>query len=264
MIQQASKRFATLLPPLGVTPQTIPVLDAQFDAFVESLNNHLTTNDFVLGLPYPTLADFALYGPLYSGSFRDPVRGPILKLRASYVSEWVERLGMRLHARAPTRAILASADGGVRFVRPRMDTEVNAERLLTSAEAWLRVLLADFLPQLLTTVRSFRAAASSSDTSKPFPRAIGSHEFTLRWPSGSSDPVVAQRATTLHVVWMVQRIVEKVYEQHAGQCDTWLAEAFGQETAHCWKEVVEELRGIRVERVGASVHVLRGGQTARL
>ena len=40
----------------------------------------------------PSLADFALYGPLYAHLYRDPASGEIMKARAPNVAEWVERL----------------------------------------------------------------------------------------------------------------------------------------------------------------------------
>lgn len=186
----------------------------------------------------------------------------MLKQRATYVAEWVERLGMRLHARGPTSAILSKEADRVYFVRPPVQTMGDVDHVSPSVETWLRSPLPGFLPDVLTAARSLRKWIAENDTSKALPRAIGFHQFTLRKPSG--DLVTDRRATTTHALWMVQRIVDRVYGRHAEACDTWLAEAFGEETARCWRDVVQELQGLRIERAGAAVRVSLADHKARL
>jgi hypothetical protein len=40
----------------------------------------------------PTLADFAMMGPLYAHLFRDPVPGKLVRTRAPLVGSWIERV----------------------------------------------------------------------------------------------------------------------------------------------------------------------------
>jgi len=83
--------FKAMVPMLGVTPDTIPAIEASYEAFLDEFSAHLEQYDFLFG-GRPSLADFAFYGPLYAHLYRDPASGDIMKARAPKVAQWVERL----------------------------------------------------------------------------------------------------------------------------------------------------------------------------
>ena len=83
--------FKAMVPMLGVTPDTAPAVDASYLGFLDDLSAHLDTYDFVFRWR-PSLADFALYGPLYAHLYRDPKSGEIMRAHAPKVAAWVERL----------------------------------------------------------------------------------------------------------------------------------------------------------------------------
>lgn len=83
--------FRGMVPMLGITPDTAPAIEASYEAFLDAFSAHLTEHNFIFG-GRPTLADFALYGPLYAHLYRDPASGDLMKSRAPLVAKWVERL----------------------------------------------------------------------------------------------------------------------------------------------------------------------------
>ncbi len=83
--------FKGMVPMLGVTPETIPAIEASYLGFLTDFSTHLDQHEFIFG-GRPTLADFALYGPLYAHLYRDPASGEIMRNHAPNVARWVERL----------------------------------------------------------------------------------------------------------------------------------------------------------------------------
>jgi glutathione S-transferase len=67
-------RMAGTLPALGVTPETIPAIEAHLDELLGHLEALLGEQPFVLG-HQPSLADCALMGPLYAHLYLDLVPG---------------------------------------------------------------------------------------------------------------------------------------------------------------------------------------------
>jgi len=83
--------FKSMVPMLGVTPDSAPAIEASYESFLDEFSAHLTEHDFIFG-GRPTLADFAIYGPLYAHLYRDPASGALMKSHAPLVARWVERL----------------------------------------------------------------------------------------------------------------------------------------------------------------------------
>ena len=59
---------------LGCTEATLPSWSAMQQRLLEALESHLEAHDYVLG-GRPSLADYALLGPIYVHFYRDPVAG---------------------------------------------------------------------------------------------------------------------------------------------------------------------------------------------
>ncbi len=75
---------------LGVTDKTEAAWQASQHHLLGLLEAHFSAHDFVLG-GQPSLADFALMGPLYAHLYRDAVPGFVLRTHFPLVCEWVER-----------------------------------------------------------------------------------------------------------------------------------------------------------------------------
>lgn len=75
----------------GVTPATIPDIEASYTRLLAALDAHFQAHNFLLG-GRASLADVALMGPLYGHLYRDPSPGLLMRETAPYVARWVERM----------------------------------------------------------------------------------------------------------------------------------------------------------------------------
>lgn len=84
-------RMASYLPALGVTPETIPAIEASYLRLLDILNAHFAEHPYLFG-GQPSIGDYGLLGPLFAHLGRDPVPEAIMKQRAPRVFRWVERM----------------------------------------------------------------------------------------------------------------------------------------------------------------------------
>ena len=75
---------------LGVTDRTEQAWTDSMHQMLSILDAHFDTHDYVLG-GSPTLADFALMGPLYPHLYKDPVPGFMMRTEYPLVCEWIDR-----------------------------------------------------------------------------------------------------------------------------------------------------------------------------
>ena len=75
---------------LGVTEKTQQAWTKSMRNMLAILEAHFDAHDYILG-GAPTLADFALVGPLYPHLYKDPVPGFLMRTEYPLVSEWIER-----------------------------------------------------------------------------------------------------------------------------------------------------------------------------
>lgn len=90
--KKSGMKFRAMVPMLGITPETVPAIEASYEAFLQEFADHLAVHPFVFG-GRPSYADFALYGPLYAHLYRDPESRKIMERAAPSVARWVERVG---------------------------------------------------------------------------------------------------------------------------------------------------------------------------
>lgn len=83
--------FSSTLPALGITPQTIPVIEAAYAELLEALDLHFQSYPYVLGWRV-SMADLGLIAPMYAHLGRDPYPTALMKKRAPNVARWVERM----------------------------------------------------------------------------------------------------------------------------------------------------------------------------
>ncbi len=75
---------------LGVTARTEKAWTNSMHNMLSILEAHFNVHDYVLG-GRPTLADFALMGPLYPHLYKDPVSGFMMRTEYPLICEWIDR-----------------------------------------------------------------------------------------------------------------------------------------------------------------------------
>ena len=75
----------------GVTPDSIPAIEAAFDEWLDLFSAHLADHPYVLG-GHPTIGDYGLIAAMWAHLYRDPAPMLLIKQRAPRVGRWVERM----------------------------------------------------------------------------------------------------------------------------------------------------------------------------
>jgi glutathione S-transferase len=92
--QHGMKRMRLAAVAFGVSPETIPLIEAAYLELLELLQAHLGEAPYLLG-DRPSLADYGLMAPLYAHLARDPHPSLLMKQRAHQVWQWTERMNAR-------------------------------------------------------------------------------------------------------------------------------------------------------------------------
>lgn len=88
------KMMIDYLPQLGIVKAQIPLIDRWIDQQLDILEAHFATMPYLLG-SRPSIADFALFGPLDGHIYRDvSSRGPLIDSRP-HLHAWIQRLSTR-------------------------------------------------------------------------------------------------------------------------------------------------------------------------
>ena len=91
--RQTMQYFNAFLPILGVTPETIPAVEAAYCELLDALDEHFLQVPYLLG-GRPSIADFGLMAPMFAHLARDPVPATLMKNRAPNVFRWTERMNL--------------------------------------------------------------------------------------------------------------------------------------------------------------------------
>jgi len=180
--QGLGARFKGFLPALGITPETVPAIEASYEALLGELEAHFARYPYLLGAR-PSIGDFGLIGPLYAHLYRDPASGALMKRRAPAVAAWVERMHQ------------PPAPGSGDF----LPDDAIPETLLQV----LRRQMREQLPVLADTAARF-ADWAAAHPDADIPRSIGFHDFTLENVTGS-------RAILPYSLWMLQRVLDYIH-----------------------------------------------------
>jgi glutathione S-transferase len=180
-----ARRFADRmkgsLPFLGVSPATIPAIEAHTRDLLDGLCEHLRHHPYLLG-GRMSLADCSLLGPLYAHLYNDAVPGRLLRETAPEVCEWIQRMN---------------------HPDPENPGEwLPDDELAPSLGPLLELIGRDAVPLILDTVRDFERWADDHATlgAEP-PRAVGGHGTRLRG-------VAFERYTSSYTLWMLQRTLD--------------------------------------------------------
>jgi len=91
MAEKIMGRMQSYLPRLGVTEQSVPLIEQSFGELLDILDAHFEQMPYLLG-DRPSIGDYGMIGSLFAHLGRDPVPAQIMKLRAPRVFRWVERM----------------------------------------------------------------------------------------------------------------------------------------------------------------------------
>ncbi len=145
------------VPRVGVSEETISGIEAHYEGFLADYSAHLRKMPFAFG-DRPSLADFALFGPLYGPLYRDPASGERMRRRAPAVADWVERM---LNVTAGSGALSANDDVPT-TLHPILKRQMNEQ-----------------LPVLQDSVRALGEWAMAQPKGARIKRSLGRHEFTI-------------------------------------------------------------------------------------
>ncbi|MFI5214991.1 MAG: glutathione S-transferase family protein [Candidatus Limnocylindria bacterium] len=163
---------------LGVSPASIPGIEAHLGDLLRLLEAHFASHAYLLGARM-SLADCSLMGPLYAHLYLDAVPGRLLRASAPRVCHWIER--MNHPDPAEPGAWIAGGE------------------LPESLLELLALIGRDAGPVLQDTLRAFEAWADARPPGQEeLPRAVGFHQTILRG-------VAFQRYTSPYSMWMAQR-----------------------------------------------------------
>ncbi|GAB5489361.1 MAG: hypothetical protein Pars2KO_29310 [Parasphingorhabdus sp.] len=174
--RERGQNFKGFCPILGINDDTIPAIEASYEALLADLNTHFSAHDYLLG-SRPSIGDYGLIGPLYAHLYRDPASGEIMKRLAPKVAEWVERM---VDVQNPLSGEFLPNDEIPATLLPVLDRMMNEQ-----------------MPFLQTTAKMTQAWADA-DTGEDIPRAVGMAPFEIEGTSG-------QRIAPPFSLWMFQR-----------------------------------------------------------
>lgn len=181
------ERFKGAVPMLGVSEDTIPGVEAAYEAFLKDMTEHLRHHAYVLG-DRPSLGDFALNGPLYAHLLRDPESGRLMERLAPKVADYVRRV----QAGGPGGRDLVADDGVPQTLEPILSRQMTEQ-----------------MPVLVETAALFAAWAKSAGPGADVPRGFGLVEFQ----TGGFEGECAARSFPL---WRLQAVTDVIDAMDAG------------------------------------------------
>lgn len=169
------------LPRVGVVPQQYALLEGWTVGMLDHLEVHFATLPYLLG-QRPSVADFALLGPLYAHLSRDPWPARELVAPRPHLSDWVRRM----NTPQPRSGAFLADDVIPATLRPVLDA-----------------VFGEFYP-MLAGIRGAvaEALASAARAGRPLPRSLGVIEF----PMGAGR---YRRDAMPYTLWMMQRVQDE-------------------------------------------------------
>ena len=173
VFDMASRRMRKAMSSFGVSPETIPAVEASYAEFLALFNAHLAASPYLLG-GRPTIGDYGLVAPLYAHLARDPYPADIMKRTAYRVWRWVERMN------APGQ------DAGEYGDCP--EALFAGDAVPETLKTLLRYIAEDYLPEVRAYVGFTNAwlaerpdiAPGTSGLERTQERRIGEVEFSWR------------------------------------------------------------------------------------
>ena len=173
--EKTSAPFRGSIGGLGISDETIPAIERGYLDLLQQLGAHFSRYMFVLGSG-PSLADFALMGPLYAHLGRDPVPRAIMQEHAPGVYRWVQRMNQP---------------------EPLSGDFLPGDEVPETLIPILQTLCLDFLPDALDVIQK-NADWVTEHPGEDIPRYLGTHDFTTHGARGT-------RIVHSYSQWMFQR-----------------------------------------------------------
>jgi glutathione S-transferase len=236
------------LPAYGVTPESLPAIEASYAELLDRLSAHFESYPYLLG-GRPSVGDFGLIAPLYAHLGRDPEPLRLMKARAPRVYRWVERMN------AGDADMAEFSDQRAEFLP---DDEVP-ETLLEI----LRLMARDFLPELLgifATVGSWLADHPQhrpDDRVRKTSATQGIHPFGTHHVELCGVPI--ELAVHHYAIWMAQRPID--FYADLGAADRQRADRILDATG--LRPLFDLSPGFRLERRKHREYLIRTGEQAR-
>jgi len=193
--KERGQRFRDSVPLMGINEDTIPGIECAYEAFLADFSKHLEQHRYIMG-DRPSLADFALLGPLYAHLYRDPASGEIMKRLAPRVALWTER----------TIAGGTTEDGLL------VDADAIPETLIPI----LTRHMGEHLPVLTETNKMLAKWAAGARPDEEVPRRLDMTPFTT---GGSTGMCMSKSFSLLRLQAVLDCIAELPPESRAAASD---------------------------------------------
>ncbi|WP_170235836.1 glutathione S-transferase family protein [Colwellia demingiae] len=179
MAKKIAKKMHDFLPSSGVRSNQIEMIERWTNKVLDMLEQHFSCYKFLFG-DKPSIADFALLGPLYGHLNRDPVPKRTLLDTRPNLQQWVERTH--------------SGEG-------KMGDYLANDEIPDSVMEILNVIGSEFIPMSKSIVTELRAFITTHHlkSGDKLPRSVGQARCFM-------DGEPFSRAAMPYTVWMLQRI----------------------------------------------------------
>lgn len=193
--QSIAGRMSAYLPPLGITPDSIPAVESAYLKLLAALNAHFTSHPYVLG-GLPSRADYGLMGPLFAHLGRDPYPVRIMQQSAPLVFRWIERMN--------------AAEATSPEFPDRRDGAFTADTLPDTLVAVLQQVANEYVPEFTATVAAFETWCQQNP-GKPTGAAVsdkGQDQPSFGPIAYELEGRTIHQASAGHTLWMNQRTTD--------------------------------------------------------
>ncbi|MBI2383130.1 MAG: glutathione S-transferase family protein [Gammaproteobacteria bacterium] len=216
-----ARKLRGYLPSVGVVPEQHALMERWTENTLDALERHFAALPYLFGTK-PSVADFALLGPLYGHLGRDPMPKRELVGRRPHLKDWIARM----NAPRPGSGEFLPGDTIPPTLRPLLDA-----------------VFKEFYP-MVAAIRDelHRALPALPPGRRRLPRALG----RIGFPMGDGT---FRRQAMPYTLWMMQRVLDDYRSLDPGErasVDAWLA-GLGAPAAMRFDI------GVRLVRVGLSV-----------
>lgn len=196
-------------PSFGVSPATVPVIEAVYADQLAALDQHFAAYGYLLG-GRPSIGDFGMIAPLFGHLGRDPEPLALMQRTAPNVYRWVERMNRQ----AADLAEYETQD----------ETWLAGDEIPQTLIAVLAAMAEDFVPETLAAATCINAWLESQGELAPgteCARGVGLGQFVLR---GVEINALAQ-PYRFYLLERVQTAYAALSDQDRSDMDKILAEA---------------------------------------
>ena len=188
-------RMSSYGPVFGITPELFPVLETIYLEWLDTLEEHFRMSPYLFG-GLPSIADFALMGPMFGHLGRDPHPLHIMQRRAPRVFRWVE------HMNTPEIASPEFSEHPQAYLGNDETPPAVLAMLRRYCEDWTALYEAGatLFAEWASINRSLPPGSVISPTDMDQPTA-GVAKISLRGQ-------LIELSVPLHPLWMLQRILD--------------------------------------------------------